>query len=228
MPSSQEGTDLIYEGITTELFRWCGLLDYLIFKKELTWFTKGLRQECANNLAVEYQLKELTWFTKGLRPALPLPSYTRSVLCRRNWPDLRRDYDWKQIPNHYQNIHQHRRNWPDLRRDYDSTVKTFSLSTEIREGTDLIYEGITTGAAHLCCFRQFFTMKELTWFTKGLRQTAKNRSLARICVKELTWFTKGLRRIKCKPTLDSWHKEGTDLIYEGITTSAHTMQTPTS
>jgi hypothetical protein len=65
-------------------------------------------------------------------------------------------------------------------------------------------------------------MKELTWFTKGLRRKmfCLMNSLLKFA-KELTWFTKGLRQGGQHNILPVWaypDGEGTDLIYEGITT----------
>jgi hypothetical protein len=64
--------------------------------------------------------------------------------------------------------------------------------------------------------------KELTWFTKGLRRVVKiGQFISMFREKELTWFTKGLRPIYSELRhSDLAMTEGTDLIYEGITTGA--------
>jgi len=132
-------TDLIYEGIATSLF------SKIAFRrqwgKKLTWFTKGLRLTVSASLWYSLCPKKLTWFTKGLR----LPSSYALIFLdasketdliyegiatkirksslwqikpKRNWPDLRRDCDWRNPPLLF-GSDQPKRNWPDLRRDCD-------------------------------------------------------------------------------------------------------------
>jgi hypothetical protein len=85
-----------------------------------------------------------------------------------------------------------RRNWPDLRRDYDKTaLLDFSNPSE---GTDLIYEGITTMGCQM--FSNFFLLCEGTdLIYEGITTIGSS----------------------CNTT-SSKAVEGTDLIYEGITT----------
>jgi hypothetical protein len=116
------------------------------------------------------------------------------------------------------------------------------------EGTDLIYEGITTNSTRFN-IKFLGYLKELTWFTKGLRRFVNTRCFVVLNIfwkeltwftkglrptvpsplpvgrgKELTWFTKGLRHLWYNPAFAGSRCEGTDLIYEGITTWRTTIK----
>jgi len=137
------------------------------FSKQTTWFTKGLRRiwmRC--NLSCVLLAKQTTWFTKGLRHVASA-SYKRRGCVRNKRPDLRRDCD---VPCLYILPLLLPKSWnkrPDLRRDCDQC---------------LIF--------HFCAS----SMKQTTWFTKGLRPSVHH---------------------DCIPQSSS---ETNDLIYEGIAT----------
>jgi hypothetical protein len=114
-----------------------------------------------------------------------------------------------------------RRNWPDLRRDYDASCASLAFLYEKRpvEGTDLIYEGITTRGALLIRTGNLWR----NW--PDLRRDYDFGLCTLLFVIDgVNWRNwPDLRRdydlivflLLC-PRLDPI--EGTDLIYEGITT----------
>jgi hypothetical protein len=139
--------------------------------------------------------KELTWFTKGLRP---------TCIRRSKWLVLPR---W--------------RNWPDLRRDYDEHTLE-ALDNFKKKELTWFTKGLRREPALNANYMADSLAKELTWFTKGLRRVVKiGQFISMFREKELTWFTKGLRPIYSELRhSDLAMTEGTDLIYEGITTGA--------
>jgi hypothetical protein len=112
------------------------------------------------------------------------------------------------------------RNWPDLRRDYDALFITYNRP-KISEGTDLIYEGITTIIAPITG-----TVKHIRRNWPDLRRDYDQRLFAEYARHQNGEGTdliyEGITTF-CKYTLFCGIKhflEGTDLIYEGITTNS--------
>jgi hypothetical protein len=103
------------------LFCFQGTLS-LCSMKELTWFTKGLRRNsisCLTLLRLSRYWKELTWFTKGLRQKIIFPHNSPLWLCplkELTWFTKGLRPIARGLTLNFSAIW---RNWPDLRRDYD-------------------------------------------------------------------------------------------------------------
>ena len=121
------------------------------------------------------------------------------------------------------------------------------LSCPWAETNDLIYEGIATPNRTGRISRLLLSVKQTTWFTKGLRRYCDAFIIQRVCcsietndliyegiatavlvttsvilttVKQTTWFTKGLRHWwGVYITRSIFNYETNDLIYEGIATN---------
>ena len=87
-----EGNDLIYEGITTTESTL--LQQNQQEGKEMTWFTKGLRQAARSTISTLEKAKEGNdLIYEGITTESDIPSHLAPSKPRRKWPDLRRDYD---------------------------------------------------------------------------------------------------------------------------------------
>ncbi len=116
---------------------------FLLFVKQTTWFTKGLRPAAVPaEHCPTFRAKQTTWFTKGLR--------LQGISSRLDRPS-----QWNKRP--------------DLRRDCDSIFAHVVRNISDNETNDLIYEGIATGSG-LNILLQKCMKKQTTWFTKGLRR----------------------------------------------------------